>query len=463
MSSLFTGTPVTAATSSQSTTQVPQWMRDAIYNQVQTVQNVASLPFQQYNGQLIAGPTGNQQTAWNGAAQNGGDWQQTTQNALGGLQGLTQQPGAGGVAQPYINNALAGGGLSAAQNYIAQSANANPLNGAQGYINQSANANPLNAAQGYIDQAAAAGSNPLAQAQPWLDQAGQSAAGGINDFMNPYNQQVTDRIAQLGARNLSENLLPGVSDAFVQAGQFGGSRMGEFGSRALRDTQEAVLGEQAKALQSGYGTALGASQAERERQLQIGQLSGQLGGQQQSNLTNLAQLTGQLGGQNQSNLTNLAQLQGQLGGQNQSNLTNLAQLQGTLGGQQQQAQLEAGQMAGNFASSDQQRMQQLYQQILSGGQQLQQQGIAQRGELAGYGGAQRDITQQGNQAAYDQYLRSQQYPQQQTNYLTQQLSSLYPMVPSVNMQNAVSPVGMAPSTASQVAGGLSGLAGILNN
>lgn len=390
--SLFSGTPITAQTSSQTTTQVPQWMRDAIYNQVQTVQNVASLPFQQYTNPLVAGPTQNQQNVWQQASAGQNAWQQPTNNALSGLQSLTQQPGATSVAQPYVGAALESSGASAAQPWMQQ----------------------------------AAQSGGLSTAQPYLSSGAQSAAGGIEQFMNPYNRGVTDEIARLGARNLSENLLPNVSDAFVRAGQFGGSRMGEFGSRALRDTQEAVLGEQARALQSGFSTALGASQEDLGRQLQAGQLAGNLGGQQQQTLTSLAQLAGQLGGQ------------------------------------QQQAQLEAGQLLSGLQGSDLQRLQSLYGDLLGGSQTAQQQGILGRQELAGYGEQERDIQQSGLQAMYDQYLRAQQYPQQQTNYLTQQLSSLYPMVPSVNVNNSVSPVGMAPSTASQVAGGLSGLAGLLS-
>lgn len=345
--SLFAGTPVTAQTSSQSTTQTPQWLRDAIYNQVQTVQNVAALPFQQ-----APGATQNQQTAWQQAAQGLNSWQQPANTAIGGLQALTQQPGGMSAAQPLVDQALqSGGGLQAAQ--------------------------------------------------PYLQQAGQSSAGGIQNFMNPYNQQVTDRIAQLGARNLTENLLPGVSDAFIQAGQFGGSRMGEFGSRALRDTQEAILGEQAKALQSGFNTALGASESDLARQLQLGQLTGQLGGQQQ------------------------------------------------------QVQLEGAGLLGNLANTDRSAQADLYRQLLGGSQQLQQQGIAGRQELANFG-------EQERQLLYDQYQRAQQYPQQQTNYLTQQLSSLYPMVPSTQVQSSVAPVGANPSTASTLIGGLTGLAGLLS-
>jgi hypothetical protein len=107
--------------------------------------------------------------------------------------------------------------------------------------------------------------------------AGTQSVSNVADYMNPYTQNVTDQIAKLGARNLSENLLPGVSDAFIKAGSFGGTRMGEFGSRALRDTQESILGQQAGALQQGYTQALGASQADLSRQQgalgQLGQMS----------------------------------------------------------------------------------------------------------------------------------------------------------------------------------------------
>ena len=96
--------------------------------------------------------------------------------------------------------------------------------------------------------------------------AGQTSVGNVGAYMNPYTQNVTDQIAKLGARNLSENLLPAVSDQFTRAGQFGSSGMGVFGGRALRDTQESVLANQTNALNTGYTQALGASQADLARQ-----------------------------------------------------------------------------------------------------------------------------------------------------------------------------------------------------
>ena len=96
--------------------------------------------------------------------------------------------------------------------------------------------------------------------------AGTTSVANVGAYMNPYQQQVMDVMAQRGARNLQEDLLPAVSDAFIRAGGFGGSRMGEFGARALRDTGETVLNQQAQLAQAGYGQALGASAADLTRQ-----------------------------------------------------------------------------------------------------------------------------------------------------------------------------------------------------
>lgn len=76
--------------------------------------------------------------------------------------------------------------------------------------------------------------------------------GQFSNYMNPYTQNVNDVIATLGARNLSENLLPAVNDTFVGAGQFGGSRNAEFTNRAVRDTNQSILNQQAQNMNQGY-------------------------------------------------------------------------------------------------------------------------------------------------------------------------------------------------------------------
>lgn len=113
-------------------------------------------------------------------------------------------------------------------------------------------------------------------------QGAQSSTSDVADYMNPYTQNVTDRLATLAGRDLSENILPQLSDTFVGAGQMSGSRMGEFTSRAVRDTQESLLGQQGQLLNQGYQSSLAQSAADKSRQLTAGQQMGALGGLQQS-------------------------------------------------------------------------------------------------------------------------------------------------------------------------------------
>jgi len=129
----------------------------------------------------------------------------------------------------------------------------------------------IGVAQGQIGQSG------LSAAQPYLTAAGQNAYGNVGSYMNPYNDAVTNRIAQLGARNLTEKILPGINDQFIRAGQPGSSRNAEMFSRAARDAGESILAQQNEALQSGYTGALTASQADLTRQGQLAQTAGNLG------------------------------------------------------------------------------------------------------------------------------------------------------------------------------------------
>lgn len=288
MASIFEGTttPTVALTSKET----PSWMQDAIYNQLQQAALVSSQPYQAYTGQTVAPLSQAQQQAHGQVQTSQGAWMPSMNMAQAGMAGIATSPGGYSAALPFAQTA--------------------------------------------------AGMSGVAAAQPYLQAAGQSSTANIDAYMNPFVSNVTDQIAKLGARNLSENLLPAVSDSFVRAGQFGGSRMGEFGSRALRDTQEAVLGQQANALQQGYGQALTTSGADLSRQAGLAGTAGNLAQGQQSALTALG---GQLGGlaqgdiaRSQSALTQIANL----GGQSQDQF--IKDTQGLSGvGQAQQAQQQA--------------------------------------------------------------------------------------------------------------------------
>lgn len=131
--------------------------------------------------------------------------------------------------------------------------------------------------------------------QPFTNYASQTVPQAVSAYMSPYTSNVVDRIAQLGQRNLSENLMPQVNSTFTGAGQFGSTRNADFMNRALRDANESILGQQAQALQTGFQNAQNMSLADLQRQAQLGgqvqQFLGQdigmlsTAGQQQQNLT----------------------------------------------------------------------------------------------------------------------------------------------------------------------------------
>lgn len=144
----------------------------------------------------------------------------------------------------------------------------------------------LNQAVGYTQGAAA--NNPMSAANPYFNQANQSSASLVGQYMNPYDTAVVNRLGQLGARNLNENLLPTIGDNFTRAGQYGSSRMQEMTGRALRDVQESTLAAQNQALQQGYGQALTAAGNDLSRYGNLGQAAGNLVNAGNANLINAA-------------------------------------------------------------------------------------------------------------------------------------------------------------------------------
>ena len=126
---------------------------------------------------------------------------------------------------------------------------------------------------------ALSGIRPSASAAPWLSRAGVTSASQVDQYMDPYQDLVVDRIGALGARNLTERLLPAIGDQFVGSGGYGGTRQAEEIGRAVRDTQEGISAEQHRALSAGYQGALGAAGADLSRFGALGQTAGGLAAQ----------------------------------------------------------------------------------------------------------------------------------------------------------------------------------------
>lgn len=287
MAGLFEGIPTSSPTGSVSSTETPKWFQDLTYQQMMAAKSVADMPYSQYTLPRVAQATPDQNAAYGATRMNVGAWQPWMGTALSGTSGLT-----------------------------------GPLAGFQ-------------QGSGMISEAG--GMNALPGATSYLNNASQNSVAGIENYMNPYMDQVTNRISELGARNLSENLLPAISDSFIRAGQFGGSRMGEFGARALRDTQDSILAQQAQALQSGYSEALGASSADKARNLQIGSTYGDIYGADASRLLSsgqaLANVAGSEGVRQQGALQQMADLSQQQQGLHTQDAAALQAI-----GQEQQAQ-----------------------------------------------------------------------------------------------------------------------------
>lgn len=128
-----------------------------------------------------------------------------------------------------------------------------------------------------------AGSATTGMGADFLQAAGQGTAPSmVQQYLNPYTQNVVDEMARLQQRNVQENVLPSLRAATAGVGGFGGQRALQATGNVMRDLQSDLLGRQLGALQSGYTQALGAAQTDLGRQLQAGQAAGQLGNIQQN-------------------------------------------------------------------------------------------------------------------------------------------------------------------------------------
>jgi hypothetical protein len=445
-------------------------MQDAIYNQIQVAQNIANAPYQPYDMPTVAELSPLQQQAYKQVQGNQGFYQGDLDKAQSGMYEFGSKGTADALKQAqsqYLRQDLVGKNLDAGQGYFNRAGQMDIVGAAQPYLSQAGQQNIMGAASPYMQQssqttAEALSDRALSAANPYLQAAAKSAASGIGQYDSPYQQGVMDVIAKQGARNLSENLLPAVSDQFIKAGQFGGTRMGEFGSRALRDTQEAILNQQAQAAQQGYGQALSASQADLARQAQLAGTVGSISGADLSRVLqgagqyqNLAQTAGSLTGQQQQNLTNLGQTSGQMTAQQMSQLGNLGQMQTTAGQAQQQFGLTAAQATQAAQAQDYARQMSALQNFANMQQQEQAMRSADVAALEGAGAAQQGQMQKQLSAAEQQYLNEQNYPKQQMDWLSTQIRGMAPITPQYKTatENKIGDT-YSPSPLSQLATGL---------
>jgi hypothetical protein len=338
--------------------------------------------------------------------------------ATAATQGAMAAPGSLATSQPYFNQAMNLNGVTAATPGLQQ--------GAQ-FTAQSTDALGMNAAQ------------------PYLNAAGQTSVSNIGAYMNPYNDLVTNRIGELGARNLSENILPQIEGRYIQAGQLGYGGRGGLGgtpsgmmtdtSRAVRDVSADILAQQTAALQSGYTQAAGLAGTDLGRQSQLAQTAGSLGTQQQGALA-------------------------QAGAQ----MANIGQTYGTLTGAQQRALTDIGSNVGAFAGQDITRSLQGAQQLAGLGEDAQRLGLTGAGALGSVGALQQQQGQKNLDVAYADFLRQQGYDQEQTDRMIKTFQGVSGGVPQATTEYGISPSGVqnkSTSTAAEIAALAAAAAGII--
>lgn len=243
----------------------------------------------------------------------------------------------------------------------------------------------------------------LTSAQPLLNQAAQSSVSNIGAYMNPYVDGVVDRIGELGARNLRERIMPEIEGRYIAAGQLG------FGGRQPgTGTPSGMMTDTARAVRDVGDDILG-RQTEALR-AGYGEAAGLASGDL-SRMGALASTTGSLAGQ-------------QIGQQ--------------------------------FAGA---------QQLAGMGQMQQQLGLTGAGALSEVGNQQQQQAQRNLDVAYEDFLRQQNWPQEQINNALNTFRGAAQGVPTATQEFGVVPTGQPaqyqPSTAQTIGGVLTGGAALL--
>lgn len=295
---LFGDKPVpTSITGSTTSIQgMPDWYQDYTKGLIARANAIASEPYQPYTGSRIAGLNERDRQAG-----------QMVQSNVGSYQ-------------PYLNQA---------SSMYSAAAGMRGADAANPYLGQSAGMSAFGAGQPLINQAA--GSSALSTAQPLIGQASGTWPSAMNEYMSPYTGAVVNEIGRLGTQNLMENILPGVNQTFTGSGMFGSSRHGDFTNRAIRDASKAIAGEQAKALEAGYGTSAnifgqdmsrlaglsstvgGLATSDFGRQLEAGRTLGGLTSDDANRLANIGNIAGTLTQGDARNAIDIANRQAALG------------------------------------------------------------------------------------------------------------------------------------------------------
>lgn len=545
---LSDGQPVpegSAYKSMTSQTVLPDWYTNYAMQLLSDQKAVSAQPYQTYQAPRTAGFNQTQQQGFDmtkGAAGAYQPYLSTANNmsrTAGSIRSLDEANPYYAQATAINPSAIAGSDYDAARASISTAGGMNPgqvastgFDAARGAMGTAAGFDPSRAASGDFGASRggldmALGFNPLARAQPGINSAmgmnGVDAAmpwlqrgGGtvedVSSYMNPYDDAVVDYIGDVGARNLSEKLLPSIEGRYIAGGQWGDIMGGDAPSgymtdtvRAVRDTNRDILGQQAQLRQSGYLAAQGAKAGDLSRQTNIGTTLGNLtqgqqdilmrGGTalggfeqaQQAATLDAARQRAALGtaeagfeqSQQQAMLdiarqnAALGQAEGGFEQAQQAAALAMAQQQAAMGtnaagiAQSQQTFLgNMGTNAGTLAGNDAARLLEAAQVQGGLGSAAQSMGLTGAGALSDIGSQQQTLDQKNLDTAYADYLRQQGWSQQQIDAQLATMKAVAPGVPTATTEQGIVPVGgdqqYGPSTAGKIAAGLTGGAALID-
>jgi hypothetical protein len=222
--------------------------------------------------------------------------------------------------------------------------------------------------------------------------------------------------------------------------------MGEFGARALRDVQEAVLAEQAKALQAGYGQAADIYGQDVGRLAQLAGTVGTLSTQDLNRLlesgvrvADIGAKMGQLTSEDAARLADIGRATGQLTQQDAANLARIAESKGQL------------------TQQDAQNLQALASKYGALGESAQTLGLTGAQAVTGVGAKERAMQQANLDLAYQDFLRQEGYPKEQIQFLSNVLKGVE--LPQTTItQSTTTPA--LPGGASAIEKAISGGAGV---
>lgn len=351
------GQTQTSSTNSTTNVNYAPWYESYAQDLLSRGQALSKTPFQPYDiGQMYAPFQPAQQQAFNQVYQN--------QNAY----------------QPYI-----GAGTGA-------------LNRVSGY-------DPYQSGMPFIQSAAMMPTGYQAGA-PYMRSAAQTWNPYTQaQYTNPFLSGSVNYANDLARQNFLEKTLPGANAQFVKSGGgLGGRNYADYMARALRDFNNASIGQAQTAAANNYWQGAGQFNQDLNRQLQVGQGLGNLATGSQGTLGNL--------GQTAANITGGAVNTG----------TGIASAFGNLGNQL------SGLNIGNTNA------------LLQIGNQQQQQ-------------AQNPLT-----AAYQQYQQGVQFPYNQLSWLSNLSSGL--RIPSTQTQQGTSTQTQSASNSPSILGGILGAASL---